>query len=131
MKLPVSVMLAALIMCRSNPTAVAQNRVDATTLDGNVLFGYQGWFRTPNDGSGAGWSHWSRGLPSPESMTVDLYPDLTEFDTKDLFPIPNETIGNKPAYLFSSYNKNVVMKHFEWMKKYGLDGVLVQRFLSD
>jgi hypothetical protein len=33
--------------------------------------------------------------------------------------------------LFSSFNKNVVMRHFEWMKRYGLDGVLVQRFLSD
>jgi len=112
-------------------SAHAQSTVDATTLDGKVLFGYQGWFRTPNDGSGAGWSHWSRGIPSPETISVDLYPDLSEFDVKDLCPIPNETIGSRPAYLFSAYNKNVVMKHFEWMKQYGLDGVLVQRFLSD
>ena len=131
MKSPVPFLLAALIMCRLSSAAIAQNTVDATTLDGKVLFGYQGWFRTPNDGSGAGWSHWSRGLPAADSITVDLYPDLSEFDPKDLCPIPNETIGNKPAYLFSSYNKNVVMKHFEWMKQYGLDGVLVQRFLSD
>ena len=111
--------------------AEAQSTVDATTLDGKVLFGYQGWFRTPGDGSNVGWSHWSRGIPSPTTITVDLYPDLTEFNPKDLFPIPFETIGGKPAYLFSSFNKNVVMKHFEWMKQYGLDGVLVQRFLSD
>ena len=111
--------------------AVAQGKVDATTLDGKVLFGYQGWFRTPEDGSKASWSHWSRGVPSPDSITVDLYPDLSEFDVKDLYPFPGGTIGAKPAYLFSSYNKNVVMKHFEWMQRYGLDGVLVQRFLSD
>jgi hypothetical protein len=111
--------------------AGAQSTVDATTLDGKVLFGYQGWFRTPGDGSNVGWSHWSRGVPSPATITVDLYPDLSEFDEKDLCPIPGEMIGTKPAYLFSSFNKNVVMKHFEWMRTYGLDGVLVQRFLSD
>ncbi len=131
MKLPASVSLGFAIVCLLSAVANAQNSVDATTLEGKVLFGYQGWFRTPNDGSGAGWSHWSRGLPAPDTITVDLYPDLSEFDPNDLCPIPNETIGDKPAYLFSSYNKNVVMKHFEWMKQYGLDGVLVQRFLSD
>ncbi len=112
--------------------AVAQEKVDATTLNGKVLFGYQGWFRAPGDGSTVGWSHWSRGAPpSADNITVDLYPDLSEFDVKDLAPIPCETIGTKPAYLFSSFNKNVVMKHFEWMKQYRLDGVLVQRFVSD
>jgi len=109
----------------------AQDTVDTALLDGKVLFGYQGWFRTPGDGSDAGWSHWSRGIPTADSMSVDLYPDLSEFDTKDLCPIAGETIGTKPAYLFSSFNKNVVMRHFEWMKQYGLDGVLVQRFVSD
>jgi hypothetical protein len=121
--------LSALVTARP---VIAQNTVDASTLDGKVLFGYQGWFRTPGDGSNVGWSHWSRGAPpTAENMTVDLYPDLSEFDTQDLCPIPGETIGAKPAYLFSSYNKNIVMKHFEWMQRYGLDGVLVQRFLSD
>lgn len=108
-----------------------QKPVNASSLIGKVLFGYQGWFRTPDDGSRVGWSHWSRGVPTAETITVDLYPDLSEFDPKDLAPLPGATIGGKPAYLFSSYNKNVVMKHFEWMQQYDLDGVLVQRFLSD
>ena len=126
--LVLSALAAARPVIAQNTTKV----VDASTLDGKVLFGYQGWFRTPGDGSNVGWSHWSRGAPpTAENMTVDLYPDLSEFDAQDLCPIPGEMIGAKPAYLFSSYNKNVVMKHFEWMKKYGLDGVLVQRFLSD
>ena len=132
MKLMASLLIAVLMVSLLSTIAKAQNTVDASTLDGKVLFGYQGWFRTPNDGSGAGWSHWSRGVaPSPDTMTVDLYPDLSEFDPKDLCPIPGESIGNKLAYLFSAFNKNVGMKHFEWMKQYGLDGVLVQRFLSD
>src|SRR6478609_6942510 len=82
--------------------AGAQSTIDASTLDGKVLFGYQGWFRTPGDGANVGWSHWSRGIPSPTTITVDLYPDLTEFDPTDLYAIPGETIGAKPAYLFSS-----------------------------
>jgi hypothetical protein len=123
--------LLVLTMLAVACTAVAQGVVDASTLEGKVLFGYQGWFRTPGDGSTVGWSHWSRGVPAADAVTVDLYPDLNEFDTKDLAPIPGGTIGSKPAYLFSSFNKNIVMKHFEWMQRYGLDGVLVQRFLSD
>jgi hypothetical protein len=123
--------LSTMAMLSIAIAANAQNAVDASTLDGKVLFGYQGWFRTPGDGANVGWSHWSRGIPSPTTITVDLYPDLGEFDPSDLCPIPMETIGGKPAYLFSSFNKNIVLKHFEWMQKYGLDGVLVQRFLSD
>ena len=123
--------LLVIMLLAATTTASAQDKVDASTLDGKVLFGYQGWFRAPGDGSNVGWSHWSRTIPSAESITVDLYPDLSEFDARDLCPVPGETIGAKPAYLFSSFNKNVVMRHFEWMKRYGLDGVLVQRFLSD
>ena len=35
--------------------------IDATTLDGKVLCGYQGWFNTPGDGTDFGFSHWGRG----------------------------------------------------------------------
>src|SRR5690349_7701397 len=102
MNISVLAFLAITLLAMSR-AAVAQGRVDASTLDGKVLFGYQGWFRTPGDGSNVGWSHWSRGVPSPDTMTVDLYPDLSEFDVKDLCPLPGETIGTKPAYLFSSF----------------------------
>jgi len=105
--------------------------VDASTLDGKVLLGYQGWFRTPGDGSGAGWSHWGDGEPTAESVRVDLYPDLAEFAEKALAVAPKLTIGGRPAVFFSSYNPRVVRKHFDWMRDYGLDGVLAQRFLSD
>jgi len=102
---------------------------DPSTLDKKVLLGYQGWFACPGDGAGR-WVHWSRGVPTPDTLTVDMYPDLSEFDADELCEIPGLTIGGKPAYLFSSRNARSVSRHFRWMKEYGLDGVLVQRFVG-
>src|SRR5262249_853421 len=56
--------------------------------------------------------------------------DVSEFDRDELCTIPGMTIGGKPAYLFSSRNPKTVSRHFKWMKDYGLDGVLVQRFVG-
>lgn len=114
---------AALLLAVS---AFAQSRVDPSTLDGKVLFGYQGWFDC-----GSNWSHWSRGVPTAASLVIDMYPDLSEFDPADLCAVPGMTIGAKPAYLFSSRNPKIVRRHFEWMRDYGLDGVLVQRFIGE
>jgi hypothetical protein len=63
-------------------------------------------------------------------MTVDLYPDLRELDPDERCPITGMTIHGKPAYLFSSRMAKTVRRHFRWMKEYGLDGVLVQRFVG-
>ena len=46
--------------------------VDATSLEHKMLFGYQGWFLSPGDGSPVnGWTHWFRNdTPSAANLTV-------------------------------------------------------------
>ena len=109
----------------------AANRIDPSTLNGKVLLGYQGWFGCPGDGSPHNnWRSWSRGVPAPGTLTVDLYPDLSELDADERCVVPGMTIGDKPAYLYSAWPRKTVLRHFAWMKRYGLDGVLVQRFVG-
>lgn len=105
--------------------------VDPSTLEGKVLFGYQGWFNCPGDGAPENnWRTWARGAPAPDTLTVDMYPDLSEFDPADLCAVPGFTIRGRRAYLYSAWNPRIVQAHFRWMKEYGLDGVLVQRFVT-
>src|SRR6185369_3570533 len=126
---PPSVVFAAALACLC-PTVRGAGPVDPATLDNKVLLGYQGWFACPDDGSGR-WTHWSRGAPSPETLTIEMYPDLRELEPDERCVIPGMTIDGKPAYLFSSRNPKTVSRHFRWMKEYGLDGVLVQRFVGE
>jgi hypothetical protein len=102
-----------------------------TQLQGKMLFGYQGWFACPGDGSRVDrWQHWSDTPPS--QFDVDMWPDISEFSASELFAIPGVT---KPdgtnAYAFSAFPSATVMRHFQWMQQYGLDGALLQRFLAE
>lgn len=125
------ILFVPLISLSLSLPAAAAGEVDASTIQGKVLFGYQGWFNCPGDGSDRGWRSWSRGVPGPETLTIDMYPDLSEFDRDELCEVPGMTIAGKPAYLYSAWNPKTVARHFQWMKDYGLDGVLAQRFVSD
>jgi hypothetical protein len=107
----------------------AAEPVDPSTLENKVLIGYQGWFTCPSDDSHR-WTHWSRGTPTPETLTIEMYPDVSELDPDERCEVPGMTIAGQPAYLFSSRNAKTVSRHFRWMREYGLDGVLVQRFVG-
>ncbi len=113
-------------------TGPTRDDIDASTLKQKVLAGYQGWFRTPGDGTESGWIHWSRDANrlSPRSVTFEMWPDLEEFPESERVRAPGFSHPDgSAAYLYSSVNPGVIDRHFDWMQKYGLDGVLVQRFV--
>jgi hypothetical protein len=108
--------------------------VDATTLDGKVLCGYQGWFNTPGDGTAFGFTHWGRGLDRPDSgrFVVDLWPDVSEYDPRDLCEVPGLKMPDgSPARLYSAFRQGPVLLHCRWMRQYGLDGVFLSRFVGE
>ena len=110
----------------------ADEKVDASTLKGKFMCGYQGWFRTPGDGSNMGWNHYSRVRHEidRDTLVVDMWPDVSDFDEKDKVSVPGflHPDGSQ-AYVISGHNPNVIDKHFEWMKQYDIDGVWYQHFL--
>ncbi len=108
--------------------------IDATTLDGKVLCGYQGWFNTPGDGAGGGFTHWGQGLERAEGgrFTVDMWPDTSEYDPADLTEVPGLKMPDgSPARLYSAYRKGPALLHFKWMREYGIDGVFLSRFIGE
>ena len=106
--------------------------VDASTLDRKVMCGYQGWFAAEGDGSGRGWFHYgARGGFKPGSCSIDLWPDVSELDPDEKFPTPFRLADGGVAHVFSSLHRKTVLRHFEWMKRYGIDGVFVQRFAGE
>src|SRR5262249_39564226 len=115
-------------------TGPTRTDIDATTLDGKVLCGYQGWFNTPGDGTDFGFTHWGQGLTRPDGgrFTVDMWPDLTEYDPKDLCEVPGLKMPDgSPARLYSAYRKGPVLLHCKWMRQYGIDGVFLSRFIGE
>lgn len=121
-----------------NETLVAYNGpsekgVDTSTLTGKVMCGYQGWFSAEGDGADRGWVHWTkgRGPLEPGKAKIDLWPDVSELAPDERFATGFQHPDGKPAEVFSSFKKPTVLRHFEWMKQYGIDGAFVQRFITD
>ncbi len=107
------------------PYTGPSREVDASTLSGKVLAGYQGWFNTPNDAADEGYVHWGQ----PGDWSIEQWPDVNDYDQSELFAVPGvSTASGEQAYLFSSANSAVVHRHFQWMREHNIDGVLVQRF---
>jgi hypothetical protein len=103
--------------------------VDPSTLDGKVMCGYQGWFTAPEDGAQRGWTHYARrGRFEPGFCTIDLWPDVSELDDDERFATAFRHADGSVAHVFSSFRRKTVLRHFDWMKQYGIDGAFVQRF---
>ena len=117
---PVSAVLAA---------GPGRARVDASTMTGKVLCGYQGWFTAPGDGANRGWFHYGhRGGFKPGQCSIDFWPDVSELDDDEKYPTAFRHRDGSVAHVFSSMNRKTVGRHFRWMREYGIDGVFVQRF---
>jgi hypothetical protein len=129
--------LILLALVHSSATDLGQppaEVVDATSLTNKILCGYQGWFRCPGDPAHQGWIHWSRDSQriAPETLTFDLWPDMTEYAPAERFAAPGFTNADAtPAYLYSAELPATVRRHFDWMRTYGIDGVWLQHFLVD
>src|SRR5688500_8630544 len=110
--------LSLLVLIPLAPLHALGQDVDASTLRGKVMCGYQGWFRCPRDAANLGWVHWSRDSKriAPDTLTFDMWPDLSDFPAAERFPAPGFTHpGGSQAHLFSSDNAATVLRHFEWM----------------
>lgn len=102
------------------------------TLEGTVVCGYQGWFRAEGDASGQGWVHYGPGRRfAPGACSFDLWPDLTEYTAAERYPTIFKWADGKPAELFSSVHPLTVARHYRWMREYGIDGAMQQRFAVD
>lgn len=127
--------LLALLLLAACGLASAQNTVlDASTIRGKTLCGYQGWFRAPGDAAGRGWIHWSRDAKriAPDTLTFELWPDMAEYAPEEQYPAAGFTYPNgSVSTLYSAENKTTVLRHFQWMKTYGIHGVWLQHFLVD
>ena len=106
--------------------------VDTSTVKGKVVVGYQGWFNVEGDGAERGYIHWTkkRGPIEPGNAKVDLWPDVSELGAGEKFPTGFKFPDGRVAEVFSSYKQPTVLRHFQWMRDYGIDAAFVQRFVT-
>jgi len=105
--------------------------IDPSTLNDKVMFGYQGWFTTPQDGANTNpWHHYFFDGDN-QTPVVDFWPDISEFDENELFDtgllLPDGTAAKVP----SAYTMKTVKRHMKWLADYELDGVFLQRFVNE
>ena len=106
--------------------AQGQDRVDNSTLDHKFILGFQGWFACPGDGNAKGWVHW---FNAKGEATVDLLPDVSELPAEERCETGMTDRDNRPVEVFSDQRYSTVLRQFEWMRDYHLDGVALQRFV--
>ncbi|QDK79035.1 xylosidase [Spirosoma sp. KCTC 42546] len=124
--------LLGITIGRSQPAEVNYDEKGClyTSCKGLVMAGYQGWFAAQGDASERGWHHYQkRGKFEPGYASIDFWPDVKDY------PITYKTAfqfaDGSPASLYSPFDESSVDLHFNWMKEYGIDGVFMQRFLTE
>ena len=115
------------------PSTGAASDVDPATLNGKLLFGYQGWFGCPGDGSPLdAWEHWfRRDAPAgTAALRVDMWPDVSELSAPERCNTSLVMPDGRPAQVYSAFNARTVDRHFQWLQDYDLPGVFLQRFTA-
>lgn len=127
-------LLACLALVLGSNASAATPAVDTSTVLDKVFAAYQGWFHCPGAPSPeSNWFHWtyvSQLPPTFDNSSVPTFPVTDEYPDSARCPVPGLTVGGKQAYLFSSLDAGTAQTHFRWMREYGIDGAIMQRFVS-
>jgi hypothetical protein len=116
---------------RPTATRMTASAVDATTLNGKAIFGYQGWFACPGDVPDFDpYGTFFHGAPTAANLNVDFWPDVSDVPAAATCPTNMTLSDGRPLRAFSNFNSQGVDAHFRWMAQYGIDGVALQRFLA-
>jgi hypothetical protein len=137
MRCPLSFLL--MVLCWRGANLVSPNllgqTVDATTLTGKFMVGYQGWHACQGDGAAINkyihWGHADNARPATNDVVDDIWADISELGANELFPTSLVLGNGQPAKAYSCYVSNTVARHFKWMRDYGIDGAMHQRFIKD
>ena len=105
----------------------------ASEFRGKSFAGYQIWHRAGSTVSD--WNHWSYGkIPGPGlgvNVNIIGWPDISEYPDSVLYQTNFKNLGNgEPAKLYNSADKAIIDRQMGWVKKAGLDGVAIQRFVG-
>jgi hypothetical protein len=122
---------------KKHPIIDRKEIVDSKSITNKIICGYQGWFSAPIAGDPR-WIHWggTRGeidhaSPDGTNLLIDMYPDMREFDSDELYSTAMTLGGVAPAPLYSSSNSKTINRHFKWMQDYSIDGIFIQRFIKE
>ena len=55
---------------------------------------------------------------------------MSELSDAERYPTRFRKADGSAAEVFSSHNEATVLRHFRWMREYGIDGAFVQRFAN-
>ena len=78
------------------------------------------------------WVHWSPGaVPAANNITFEMWPEMSEFAASELTATAFTYGDGSTAGLYSADTAATTDRHMRWAKDYGIDGVFVQRFLSE
>jgi hypothetical protein len=105
--------------------------VIASDVVGKITTGYQGWFAATGDGSPINaWWHYTQDwgkAPSPTNQGIKSWPDVRDYTS--VYQTGYDNLRNgQPAKLFSSFNDQTILTHFQWMRDNGIDVAALQRF---